>query len=548
MSKKIFVAIVIVLLVASLAVFADSATAKYGGTVKIAFSSGLQTQNYNPFSPNFLYGGRTIYEPLLNFNLYTGSISPWLAASYSWTNDNLKLIFNLRKDVQWSDGVPFTANDVVFTFNLIKKYPALDLSNVWGSGLKSVTAQGSYTVVFEFSKANVPALFYIGSTFIVPEHIWSKVSEPTTWTNPNPVGTGPFLFKSWNASTYTETYVKNPNYWQKGLPYIDGYEFTNSLSNTNTMLMLLKGELDWTSSFMPGLQQNYVDKNPDTNVVWISNGSFVALYPNDAKYPFNSSQFRMALSLGIDKAKVAQLGEFGYTPAANPSGITIPQLKEWLDPALQPLVYGYDPQKAIQILKSLGLKQDSSGYFINPNTNTPFSFNLMVVTGWTDWISSASVIADELKSIGINVNVQQVSYGQYAASLASGNFDLALNGPGEGINPYYYYNSVLNSAFTAPIGQQAISNYERWNDPVTDALLQVFTSTSDPVVQKRAISGIAQIMLTEVPVIPLFYTPVTEEYYAGRFVNWPSPSNPYDANAPWDPMVMELNMLNVHLK
>ncbi|MGC8590461.1 MAG: ABC transporter substrate-binding protein, partial [Athalassotoga sp.] len=103
MSKKIVFVMIVALLIVSLAVFADNATVKYGGIVKIAFSTGLQTQNYNPFSPNFLYGGRTIYEPLLNFNLYTGSVSPWLATSYKWEDNNLKLIFNLRKDVQWSD-------------------------------------------------------------------------------------------------------------------------------------------------------------------------------------------------------------------------------------------------------------------------------------------------------------------------------------------------------------------------------------------------------------------------------------------------------------
>jgi len=547
MSKKIVFVMVIALLIVSLGVFADNATVKYGGTVNIGFVTGMQIENYNPFSPNFLYGGRAIYEPMLNFNNETGDVSPWLATSYDWEDNNLKLVFNLRKDVQWSDGVPFTANDVAFTFNLMKKYPALDLSNVWGSGLKSVTAQGSYTVVFDFAKANVPLLYPIGTQLVIPEHIWSTVSDPVTWANTNPIGTGPFLFKNWDSANFIETLVKNPNYWQKGKPYIDGIKIYNYMSNSTADLSIIKGSVDWVDTILPNVEQAFIDKNLEVNKAWITQGAAVYMITNDAKYPFDEANFRLALAMAIDKQKVAEMGEYGFTPPANPTGLRIPLLKSWFDPALEPLVYGYDPQKAIQILKSLGLKQDSSGYFINPSTNSPFSFNLMVVAGWTDWISSAQIIADELKSIGINVNVQQVSYGQYAASLTSGKFDLALGGPGES-NVYFEYYSILSSSLTAPIGGSAISNYERWNDPVTDALLNVFASSSSSEIQKRAMAGIELIMLTEVPIIPIFYTPTEELFTTRNFTGWPSELNPYCSNGPWEPMAIEMRVLNIHLK
>ncbi len=126
-----------------------------------------------------------------------------------------------RKGVKWSDGVPFTANDVVFTFNLLKEYPALDLSGIWSnnSDLQSVEASGANVVIFKFLKPNVPLFYYIARTIIVPEHIWSNIKDPVKFLNTeNPVGTGPFLLKGINTSANTKTFVKNSNYWISGRP------------------------------------------------------------------------------------------------------------------------------------------------------------------------------------------------------------------------------------------------------------------------------------------------------------------------------------------
>jgi len=116
----------------------------------------------------------------MNINpLEGGNTAPWLATSDAWSNGNKTLTFTIRQGVKWNDGKPFTAADVAFTFNLLKRFPALDSNGLW-SVLSSVTAQGD-TVVMDFKAPSVPYFYYIANqTPILPEHIWATVKNPVT--------------------------------------------------------------------------------------------------------------------------------------------------------------------------------------------------------------------------------------------------------------------------------------------------------------------------------------------------------------------------------
>ncbi|MGC9173660.1 ABC transporter substrate-binding protein, partial [Athalassotoga sp.] len=195
---------------------------KYGGTLKIILPDGPLQYSLNPFmGNNSTLPTSFIYESLFFVNL-TGDVTNMLGTSYKWTDNNTQLDVTIRQGVQWSDGVPFTPQDVVFTFNYLKANPSIDLNGIWSSAndLVSVTASGD-TVIFKLSQPNMAIFQYLVGEPIVPEHIWSKISDPAKYTNPNPVGTGPFLFKSFDQPANTVTYVKNPNYWMTGRPYLD---------------------------------------------------------------------------------------------------------------------------------------------------------------------------------------------------------------------------------------------------------------------------------------------------------------------------------------
>ncbi|NMB02430.1 MAG: ABC transporter substrate-binding protein, partial [Firmicutes bacterium] len=160
--------LVLCIILISASVFA--APVKRGGYVAVTEGKqGVLVQNFNPFSPNALQStGGNFYETLVLSNNYTGQIQPWLAESYSWSEDLLTLTFKLRDHVYWNDGNKFTADDVVFTIMLSKDNPALDLGGIWQNGLQEVKKLDDYTVQLVFDQVNVPVLVKIASIYIVP--------------------------------------------------------------------------------------------------------------------------------------------------------------------------------------------------------------------------------------------------------------------------------------------------------------------------------------------------------------------------------------------
>src|SRR5260370_5448238 len=164
------------------------------GVVTISNENGaLWTGAFNPYNgSDTLLSEGFVYEPLVFVNpLQNGKTTPMLATYWAWGPGNTSLTFTIRKGVKFSDGTLLTPADVVFTFNMLKKYPALDLPGDWPT-LSSVTQSGSDQVTMNFATAAVPYFYYIADqTPIVPDHIWSKISNPVAYADAHPVRTRP---------------------------------------------------------------------------------------------------------------------------------------------------------------------------------------------------------------------------------------------------------------------------------------------------------------------------------------------------------------------
>ena len=541
----------VVLLLITVMSIVSLASVKYGGEAIVGLTTIQVQNNFNPFSPNCEYFVKNgvIFEPLWYINTMNGKEQPWLAKSYEWKNNNKKLIFHLKDNLRWSDGSSLTAYDVAFTFNLMKKYPALDLNGIWNGSIFEIKATDEKTIDFVYSKIDVPSFLNICQVPVIPEKYWEDVEDPVTFLNPKAVGSGPFIVSRVDEAAQVIAFKKNMNYWNPGKPYIDGVKLKVYQSNDANNLALIKGEIDWADTMIPDIKKTYADRVPGINIYWVASTSPVFMLMNLTKTPFNDKNFRKAVSMAINKDKIARVGEYGYTPAAHPTGMQVGFLDEWFDKSLDNLVYGYDVSGAKELLKESGYMLNGNGKLIDPKTNKPISFDLTVVTGWTDWITSAQLISSDLKKLGIGVNVIPVSYGQYNQTIYTGMFDTAIGAPDQsGSNPYYAYNRMMNSSLTAAIGDKAISNYIRWSNGDTDNALNIFKETSDFSIQKKCMTIIAKQMLTEVPAIPLFYTPVCEGYSARRLIGWPSEDNQYCSAEPWAMLTPGLIMQNVHLK
>ena len=336
-----------------------------GGTLTISDAQFLWTCGFSPFNPNsnFLSVG-PVYETLMFVDtLQNAKTTPWLATSYAWSDDNKVITFMLRKGVKWTDGTAFTAGDVAFTFNMLKKDPALDLNTVWAV-LSSVAAVGDDKVVFTFKSAAVPYFYYIaGQVGIVAEHVWSKAKDPTTYQDANPIGTGPFTIT--RCTPQDVSYARNPAYWQPGLPKIAKIEYPAFTTNPPANEMLATGEAQWGGQFIPNMQAEYLSKSK-FNHYWFPPTVNVAMFINQTNPILKDVAVRKAMAFALNNARVAMIGEYGYEPPANQAGIVTPTFTPWLDkPALAAAGYKYDPAKAMAILEKAGYKKGADGIFTN---------------------------------------------------------------------------------------------------------------------------------------------------------------------------------------
>lgn len=536
--RRIIALVLMLLVIASLLAAcgpseaSSSSVIKYGGTITAVPSpKGLWVSDFNPYSGSTLYGSQGyIFETLLFINRLNGKISPWLADSYNWNNDGTVLTFSLHHGVKWTDGQPFTSQDVVFTLNMLQKYPAIDSGALW-QAITDVANPDPNTVVITFRQPSAPLLWYLaGQTWIVSQHQWAKVN-PTTSTMDDPIGTGPFALKSFDPKLYV--LEKNKGYWQTGKPYIDAVRFPAYTSNTTTDLLLANGSIDWTGVFTPNIEQTYVSRDSTHNHYWFPPSDVVMLYLNTAEAPYNDVTVRQALSVAIDRDNISKTAESGYAPASSPTGIVLPGQKDFLSPDYAQLSFGAaNPGKAAQLLRQAGFKKGSDGILVGPDGKR-FSFKIYTVSGWTDWATAAQILAENFKAVGIDATVNAVAFNDYWSALEQGTFDVAISWTNPGPTPYYLYNTMLNGANTAPIGQTAASNWERWNDPETNLLLQQYSTTTDLQTQKEAINGIQKIMVEKLPSIPIFYGPTWYEYSTKNVVGWPDQNNPYANPSPY---------------
>ncbi len=525
-------ALFLILLAACGQASSTSTTPKNSVLTIVPSPKGDFTNGFTPFSGSALYGSQgMIYETLLFFNRMNGDVKPWLAQSYAFSSDAKTLTFHLRTGVKWSDGQAFTADDVVFTLNLLKQYPAADLYSIW-QYIQQVQNPDSSTVVVTLKQPYTPVLWYLaGQTYIVSKHEYANVGDPTKFADDHPIGTGPFILNSFSPQLID--LKKNPTYWQPGKPAVNEIRYPSFNSNTSAELLLQRGDVDWTGLFTPNIQQTYVSKDPAHNHYWFPSRNIVMLYLNTAKAPFNQLAVRQAISSAIDRDKIYKIAESNYEPVSSPTGLVLPANQSNLNPAYSNTSFSLDTSKSAQLLSSAGFTKGSDGIYAD-KSGKKLSFSINVVTGWTDWVTADQIISANLKAIGIDAKVNSISFNSYYSALQMGTFDMAISWTNPGPTPFYLYDSLLNSTNSAAVGKQANSNWERWMDPNTDKMLAQYATTTDSSLQQQALNGLQQIMVEQLPSIPLVYGATWYEYSSRNFTGWPNANNAYASPAPFD--------------
>jgi len=507
--------------------------ASNGSNVVLTMESSptdTMTADFNPFSTtsalSLVAGAAFIYEPLIQFDAArAGIIYPWLATGYSWSDGGKVITFTIRKGVKFSNGSPLTPADVAFTYNMIKRYPAI---NTAGLTFTNVTTAGD-TVSLTFPTAQYTNLQNIASTYIVPEAIWSKVANPATYQDSDPIGTGPYLLGTFTPQGFS--LVKNPNYWQESKVRIDTLRFPAYASNTNAEEALFSGQLLWAGNFIPNLPKLFLSKSK-ANMAWEAPNSTVSLEPNLDRFPLNQLAVRKAISLAINRTAISTEGEAGLEPPVlNASGLTLPVFSEYLANSVKgaTLPPTGNVTAARNVLIAAGWKL-VNGYFEKGGKSITFSIS--DPTSYTDYAADAAIIANELGKVGMHVSFDGMSVTGWSSDVADGDFDSILHWANTGVNPYVMYNGWLNSALDTT---SASGDYEHLHSAVIDAELAKVAAAPTAAAEKAALAPIEQYVADNVVIIPTTDSVAWSEVNGQTIKGWPTPANPYETAQPANP-------------
>ena len=495
-------------------------------------------RNFNPYvqgipSSSFVRGG--MYEPLIISTPAGGGLQyKWLAQSYKWSKDARTLTLNLRKGVKWSDGKPLTSADVVYSITAGRQDKTMDMIGLTrpDTNIASVKAAGPYKVVIGLKTVDSQ---FVGSDlnrqFIVPKHVFSKVADVNKWTNPNPVGSGPFTRV---VRFNTQDYVlgKNPHYWLKGAPKIPCVEYIQATSNDAALLQIVSGQADWTHNFVPNVEKAYVAKDPKHYHAFYDTTAYpISLFFDTSQYPYSLVAFRKAVSMAIDRQKVSKIGEYGYEPPTDAIGIS------QLFPAWKPdaatkaeskRLATYNPAAAKKLLTDAGFSYKGSK-LIDPKGN-PVGFQVHVISGWSDWVASLQIITKNLQDIGIDASVKlEPDSGSWFPYATSTKYVTLLWQIGSTASPYgFFYPNMSHNAYTPP-GEDGVNtgNYQHFFDQPATTLLDQWKATLSLSGQKKIAAKLQARWLDTMPMVPIMIGTQWSTYSTKYFSCFTTPKNYY---------------------
>ncbi|MGO1977252.1 ABC transporter substrate-binding protein [Brachybacterium tyrofermentans] len=495
------------------------------------------TRNLNPHSPSVIPMVQgLIYETLFYFNPLKAIDQepvPQLGESYEWNEDGTALTVSVRQGVTWTDGEPFTAGDVAFTFNKVSETEALND----GGTAPTAEATDDATVVITYAESSyLEGPNALARTWIIPEHLFTDVEDLATYANEDPIGTGAFQLDDFTPESYL--LLANPNYWEEGRPGIDGVRAITTSGNQSATDQWLAGDIDYMSSAIPNLE-GHVEKNPDlayTNT-GISQAALFAASNTElgCEGPQTDVAVRKALYYGMDREQLSKLAFFDLGTDISPSFALPERDADFIDPSIDLAPWNAQPEEAKKVLEDAGYAPGSDGIYAKGDVRV--SMTVSCPTGWSDFVTALDTLAQQYKEIGIELIPQQVSVNEWNDAKAKGTFQLVIDSVGQGPapDPYYPYRNQFSTESTVPVGENGnpYQNITRFSDPDVDAALDAAAATDDPEAKKEHYFLIQKRLVEVMPAIPLLIGSSLTEYNTSRATGWPTEDDLYAYPMSW---------------
>jgi len=550
---KITAALLVVILFASVFYVQPISTQEQGTFLKIGMQD--EPKNTNIYKATDVWTANVLgwfYPTLFILSPIDRELSPDFADSMEGSPDGLTYTIKLKQNAKWDDGTPINAQDVIFSFDLVKELQLPDYLPYIDGIVDSWSAPDDYTVVLKLPQCTPK---FKNSTLIgmviVPKHQWSKVlddarkgAEPLqTFLDTNlgadtPYGKlvsgGPFSWGEWQKGSFVRI-VANTNYYGKGRvwttksgktltegPNYDGILFKIYGTTDAAILGLQKGEIDyiwWTID--PGFIANLL-ADPNVEVTKADELGYYYLAMNHAKEPFNDKAMRQALAMLVDKTFIASRVLQGYGGPAH--SVVMPAAGKWYNDKVNKYGDGLAKAdriaKAKQILTAAGYSWDADGNLLLKNGKKMAPFDILTPPADYDPLRAMSgvLIQEWWRAIGVPATAKPTSFGQIVAStFEQMTFDVYILGWRIGGNPYpdHMYD-FFHSSQAVPDGNNPMS----FKNPEFDKLVEDLTKNCDENAQMADAFKAQEIAIDEVAYCPLYYRSLNEAHRKDTFEGW----------------------------
>lgn len=421
---------------------------------------------------------------------------PWLADQWDISKDGLTYTFTLKKNLKWQDGTPMTADDIKFSFDYYTKHPPVsnDLTVDNKSFIQSVETVDAATVRFKVEKPLSILLGKIGSTRIIPKHIWEKVEDPLKFTTPEAaIGTGPFVLKDYNKEQGAYKFEANKDFWGPK-PLVDTLQF---IPVSDSVLAFDKGEIDLTGSITTDILPKYQN---DKQYKVLQNPAFWGyrlIFNMNTRSELKDKALRQAFAYAIDKnelvekvaRKAAVPGNAGYLPIGH----------IWFNPNAKN--YEFDIEKAKQLLQGKNL-----------------SFKLLTGNS-NDELRIAELLKISLAKAGIELSVTSADTKTKDASIKKGNYEIALNGHGGWGGDADLLRTAYSPQMTSSQSPSADSIPGYSNDQL-NKLCEQQLYEMDAAKRKEIVFKIQELIAEEIPQIPIYNTTGYVVFKPAKFDGW----------------------------
>ena len=493
MYRSILTAAILVLLATAL----PAAAQKHGGILTVPHidtppSPSIQEEGTAsvviPFMP--LFNNLVLFDQHIpRHSLET--IVPELATKWTWSNDGTDLTFALREGVKWHDGKPFTSADVKCTWDMVSGLVPGKIRTsprqAWFTNLTEISVNGAHEVTFHLKRRQPSfiALLAAGWSPVYPCHVSSAAMRT------KPIGTGPFRFVEYRLNEVIRM-ERNPDYWKKGLPYLDGIEYRIVPNRSTRMLGFIAGKFDMTypTDVTPSLLKDIMTQAPDTQCTMRRTNVDTNLIINRDVPPFDNPDIRRALALALDRKSFNDIinegqGRIGAAMLPPPEGV-------WgMPPEVLETLTGYGPdvaknrEQARAIMSRLGYGPD---HMLQTRIFTRDINNFR---------DPALILNDQLKTIYINAELDVVDTPVYYSRVFKKDYMIGLNLTGSALDDpdqNFYENYACGS----------LRNYTAYCNKDLEKDFDAQSMETDPAKRKAMVWAIERKLADDV-VRPIIY-------------------------------------------